>query len=84
MLEIYQTPLDILYLALSVAAVLIAIFLVMALYQLFRLLKNVNDLSEKAKDTVDLMNHYLWQPIKFMMMVMDKGKEMASKSTKRK
>ena len=28
--------------------------------------------SAKAKDTIDLINHYLWQPIKIAMMIIEK------------
>lgn len=74
MLELYSTPLDILYLILSIAIALIAIFLVIALFHLVRILSNVHKVSTKAKDTMDLVNHYLWQPIKIAMMIIEKSK----------
>jgi hypothetical protein len=85
MFEMYDTPLNILYLVLSVGFGLLVIFLVVALYHLIRILKNINKVTDKAKDTVDLINHYLWQPIKIALMIMDKCKECApKKSTKKK
>ena len=79
MFEIYQTPLDYLYLILSVSIGLLALFLVIGAYHLIKILHNVNKVSEKAKDTVDLLNHYLWQPIKIAMTIMEKGKKYAKK-----
>lgn len=78
MLEFYSTPLDILYLVLSLAVAFIAIFLVIALYHVIKILSNVNNVTSKAKDTMDLINHYLWQPIKFAMMIIEKSKQAAA------
>jgi len=83
MLEMYDTPLNILYLVLSIGGGLFLLFLIIALYNLIKILRNVNKITSKTKDTIDLINHYLWQPIKVMMMVMDKSKEFASKQTKK-
>jgi len=84
----YSTPLNILYLVLSIGFALLVIFLVVTLCRINKILKNINKVTDKAKDTVDLINHYLWQPIKIMMMVMEKSKEFgakqAKKTTKRK
>ena len=75
MFEIYQTSSDILYLILTIGIALVSIFLVVAIYHVIRILSNVRRVTERAKDTVDLINHYLWQPIKIMMSIMEKGKE---------
>ena len=79
----YNTPLDILYLVLSIGFGLLVIFLVVAIYHLIRILSNARKVSEKAKDTVDLVNHYLWQPIKIMLMILEKGKEVAAHAKKK-
>ena len=79
----YNSPLNILYLVLSVGFGLVVIFLVVALYQVIKILRNARKVTEKAKDTVDLVNHYLWQPIKIMLMILEKGKDIANK-TRRK
>jgi hypothetical protein len=83
MLEMYSTPLNILYLVLSIGGGLLLLFLIIALFHLIKILRNINKVTSKAKDTVDLINHYLWQPIKIMMMIMDKGKEFAAKQAKK-
>lgn len=83
MLEMYSTPLDVLYLVLSIGGGLLLLFLVIALFHIIKILRDVNKVTNKAKDTVDLVNHYLWQPIKIMLMVMDKGKEFAAKQAKK-
>ena len=83
MLELYTTPLDILYLILSISVGLFTIFMVLALFHLIGILRNINKVSSKAKDTIDLINHYLWQPIKIAMMIFEKGKEVAQKARKK-
>jgi hypothetical protein len=84
MLEFYSTPLDILYLVLSIAVGLLAIFLIVSLYHLIKILSNVNKVTSKAKDTMDLINHYLWQPIKIAMMIIEKSKSVAKHTRKKK
>jgi ABC-type multidrug transport system fused ATPase/permease subunit len=88
MLELYQTPLDILYFVLTIVVALLGLFLILALFHLIRILSNIRTVSEKAKDTVDLVNHYLWQPIKILMTIIERGKEYAAdhakKSSKKK
>lgn len=82
MLELYNTPLEILYLVLTIAIGLLAIFLVIALYHAIKILSNVNKVTSKAKDTMDLINHYLWQPIKIAMTIIEKSKACARKRKK--
>ena len=48
-----------------------------------QLLSNVNKVTTKAKDTIDLINHYLWQPIKIAMMIIEKGKAAARRGKKK-
>ena len=83
MLELYSTPLDFLYLVLTTVIALLGLFLVIALYHLVKILSNVNKVSSKAKDTIDLINHYLWQPIKIAMMIIEKSKTSARKARKK-
>ncbi|MBN1258688.1 hypothetical protein JXA05_02935 [Candidatus Peregrinibacteria bacterium] len=82
--DLYQTPVDYLYLVLSTCIGLLTLFLVIAVYRLIRIFGNVNAITEKAKDTVDLVNHYMWQPIKIALMLIEKGKEFAAASNKHK
>ena len=84
MFEMYKTPLDILYLVLSVGGGLLLLVLVIAIFHLIGILSNVKKVTSKAKDTIDLVNHYLWQPIKIMMMVLEKAKGVAAKQAKKK
>ena len=84
MLELYKTPVDILYFVLTIGAGLVALFLVIALYYLIRVLSDVHSVTDKVKDTVDLVNHYLWQPIKIFMTLVEKGKEYAAKRAKKR
>jgi len=82
MLEFYSTPLDILYLVLTIVIGGLGIFLILALYHFIRILSNVNKVTSKAKDTMDLVNHYLWQPIKIALMIIEKSKAAAQKRHK--
>ena len=74
MTGIYSSSTDILYLVLTIVIALLGIFLCIALYHIIKILRDVNTVSTKAKDTMDLLNHYLWQPIKIAMMVLEKMK----------
>ena len=75
MFDLYKTPLDYLYLVSSLSIGLVALFLVIALWNLVCILRNARKVSEKAKDTIDLVNHYLWQPIKIMLMIVERLKD---------
>jgi len=84
MLELYSTPLNILFLALTIIVVLLGLFLIIAIYHVIKILSNINKVSSKAKDTIDLVNHYLWQPIKIAMMLIERSKAAAHKATSHK
>jgi hypothetical protein len=84
MLEFYSTPLDVLYFSLTIVVSVLGLFLIIAVYHLIKILANVNSVTTKAKDTMDLVNHYLWQPIKFAMMIIEKSKAAAAASKHRK
>lgn len=79
----YNTPLEILYLVLSIGGGLLLLVLIIAVVHLISILSNIKKVTAKAKDTVDLINHYLWQPIKIMLMILEKGKEVARKTRKK-
>ncbi len=83
MFSLYQTPLDILYLVLTISVGLLAIFLTLAIIHLSGLLKNLKQITSKVKDTTDLINHYLWMPIKVALTLVDKGKEVAIRKSKK-
>lgn len=82
-LSMYDTPLEVLYLVLSIGAALLVIFLLITLFHIIGILSNVKRVSQKAHDTVDLINHYLWQPIKIMLMVIEKMKDVSHTSKKK-
>lgn len=83
MFAMYNTPSAILYLILSIGIALLIIFLLIALFNLIGILMDVKKVTNKAKDTVDLVNHYLWQPIKIMLMILEKGKEFSAHAKKK-
>ena len=84
MLELYQTPLDILYFVLTIVIALVGFFLVILLFHAIGLLRNLKVISEKVKDTTDLINHYLWMPIKVLLAIVEKGKDVAEKHSRSK
>ena len=84
MFELYKTPLDYLYLVSSISVGLVALFLVIALWNLIFILRNARKVTEKAKDTIDLVNHYLWQPIKIMLMIIERLRDVQSAVKSRK
>ncbi len=79
MAELYTTSVDILYLVLTIVFGFLGLFLIMAVFHLVQILRNINKVSSRAKDTIDLVNHYLWQPIKIAMMALEKVKESKKK-----
>lgn len=83
MLEIYQTPVDVLYFVLTICIGVLSFFLLIVLLHLIGFFSNLRHITSKAKDTVDLVNHYLWQPIKIMMTLVEKGKEYTAKRKKK-
>lgn len=82
MFEMYKTPLEILYLVLSIGGGILLLVLIIAVVHLISILSNIKKVTAKAKDTIDLVNHYLWQPIKIMLMVLEKAKGVAKKNKK--
>jgi len=74
-MDFYSTPVDVLYLILSLCVVFLTLFIVLALWRLIRIMRDVNSITARAKDTVDLVNHYLWQPIKIITQWIEKTKE---------
>ena len=74
---IYQTPVDFLYFALTICISVITLFLVISLLYWIGVLKNIKVITAKAKDSVELINHYLWQPIKIVSMIIERTKAFA-------
>jgi|GEM_PF-5937892 len=70
---------DILNLSLALGFLAIAIALVAVLIRLFRLLGNVNHITEKATEVVELVNHYLWQPARIARQIMEKFRQYSKK-----
>ncbi len=76
---LYTTSTDILFLVLTIVIAVLGILLAIAIYHMVKILRNVNKVTDKAKDTMDLINHYLWQPIKIFLMALDKLKHFRRK-----
>lgn len=60
-----MNPSDTFYLVLSVSVVLLTIFLSIVLVYLMFILRDVNKVTQSAKETVEKVNHYVMQPIRF-------------------
>lgn len=76
----YQTPVDILYLVLTVSIAVLFALTSLVLWHFIRILKNINRVTNLTENTVELINHYLWQPIKFIQTVVEKTKTHAEKA----
>lgn len=59
-----MNPSDTFYLVLSVSVVLLTIFLSIVLVYAMFILRDVNKVTQSAKDTADKVNHYVMQPIR--------------------
>lgn len=83
----YQTPLDLLYLVLTISIGILFALTSLVLYHFIRILKNINRVTNLTENTVELINHYLWQPIKFLQSILEKTKahteKAASKAAKK-
>ena len=59
-------PLSFLYIALGVAALLIAIFLCATLIYVIQILRDVSKITDNVSDTAERVNDYLIQPFAFL------------------
>lgn len=59
-------PLSFLYIALGVAALLIAIFLCATLIYVIQILRDVSKISDSVSETAERVNDYLVQPFAFL------------------
>jgi len=66
------SPLNILFIILSISVFLITIFLCMALYHVIQILREAEEVIDKANNTVDQINTYIAKPIKIAMEVSEK------------
>lgn len=82
-LAMYDSPLEVLYLVLTIGIALLVVFLSIILLHVIGILSNLKKVSAKTKDTVDLINHYLWQPIKIMLSILEKTKDVAKKTVQK-
>jgi uncharacterized protein YoxC len=62
-------PLSFLYIALGVAALLIAIFLCATLIYVIQILRDVSKVTDNVRETSDRVNDYLIQPFAFLSNV---------------
>jgi len=70
----FLTPLNILFIILSIAVFLVSIFICMALYHAIQIMRDVEKVTEKAKETVDQVSEYIAQPISFALELMSHAK----------
>lgn len=60
----FMNPSDTFYLVLSVAVVLLTIFLSIVLVYAMFILRDINKVTQSLKDTAEKVNHYVMQPIR--------------------
>ncbi|MDD4351770.1 MAG: hypothetical protein PHU71_02195 [Candidatus Gracilibacteria bacterium] len=73
-MEIF-TPLNILFLVLALSVFVVSVFICVALYNATLIMRDVEKITEKAKDTVDQVNEYIAKPIMFIMEAIDKARD---------
>ncbi len=83
MFELYQTPLDILYLVLTITVVVLLILGALVLFHVIRLLRNVSKMSETIENVVEMVNHYLMVPLRVGLMVIEKTKDHMAKGAEK-
>jgi hypothetical protein len=74
-----ETTGDILNLVLALGFFLITLFLLPVLFRLFRLLGVAREIAENIRGIVDLVEGYLWQPVRLVTGVIDKVKRFFGK-----
>lgn len=65
---------DFMYVAISIAVLLLAIFGSIALFYLILILRDTNKAVESVKDTVDKFNEYILSPIKVVNTLVERVK----------
>lgn len=65
---------EIMYLSISIAVLLLAIFGSIALFYLIMILRDTNKAVEGVKETVDKFNEYILSPVRVVNAVMEKLK----------
>jgi len=70
-MEPFLTPLNILFIVLSIAVFLVTIFICMALYHAIQIMRDVQKVTDKAKETVEQVNEYIAKPISVILEVVD-------------
>ena len=70
---------DLLNMVLTIGFGLIAVVLVMVLVRVYRILGKVHNITDSVEEIVEVVNHYLWQPARIMMKIMEKIKKFFGK-----
>lgn len=66
------TSLDVLYIALAVGFIILVIFLSISLFYLIFILRDISKITDKAKDTTDVLSEYVLSPVKFFYGLYEK------------
>lgn len=66
------TSLDVLYISLALGFIVLVIFLSISLFYLIFILRDVSKITDKAKDTTDVLSEYVLSPVRFFYGLYEK------------
>lgn len=66
------TSLDILYIALAIGFIVLVIFTSIALFYLVFIFRDLSKITDKVKETTDVLSGYVLSPVKFLYGLYEK------------
>lgn len=70
-MPIISTSIDILYLALSVSAIILTLLLSVALIRIIKLLWNIENISKSVASLLDLANNFIIKPVQIFSIILE-------------
>mgnify|MGYP001571449956 CR=1 FL=1 len=80
----FSDPQSTLYIVLSIAVALLTIFLCVTLIYLILILRDVNRMLEKVRDTVDRVNAFVIKPVSLAASIVDHVRPMIEAALERR
>lgn len=66
-----KTYLDLLYIALSISSLVVAVFLSIVLMRLYKILWHAENISKAISSLIDMANDFMVKPIHLLNLVLD-------------
>ena len=67
-----ETTQDLLYISLAGGFLFLVLVLVLVLGRIYKILGNVQEITDSIAEITDIARHYIYQPFKFIMGLVDK------------